>query len=87
MAWLVDSDSDRFLSRRLVRIYPTYWLAVALTLIGKVALFGTVAIPGLVGAVGALSLLPFAGKVSYVLSVEWTLVYEVFFYAVCAPFT
>jgi exopolysaccharide production protein ExoZ len=28
MSYLIDTGSDRFLIRRLVRIYPTYWLAV-----------------------------------------------------------
>jgi len=83
MAYMIDSSRERFLSRRLARIYPTFWLAVCLTIIVKVALFGTVANPRLIEAA---SLLPFGGKPAYTLGVEWTLIYEVFFYCVCAFF-
>ncbi|KAJ3058204.1 hypothetical protein HK102_010627 [Quaeritorhiza haematococci] len=84
MAYMLDTSCDRFLSRRLVRIYPTLWLAAALTLLGKIAVFGQVENQGLIGA---MTLLPRGGKVTYPLGVEWTLVYELFFYMVCAAFT
>jgi len=84
MAYMLDTSCDRFLSRRLIRIYPTLWLAAAITLLGKVAIFGSVENRGLVGA---MTLLPRGGKVTYPLGVEWTLVYEVFFYLVCSVFT
>ncbi|WP_165252707.1 acyltransferase family protein [Paludisphaera soli] len=84
MAYMLDTSCDRFLSRRLVRIYPTLWLAAALTLLGKIAVFGQVENQGLIGA---MTLLPRGGKVTYPLGVEWTLVYELFFYLVCAAFT
>lgn len=83
MAYMIDTSRNRFLSRRLTRIYPTLWVAICITLVAKVALFGAVANPSLIRAA---SLLPFAGKVAYPLSVEWTLIYEIFFYFVCAIF-
>ena len=70
-----------FARRRLLRIYPAYWLAVAITLGGKLLLFGT--IPGGEDLGRALTLLPF-GPLVYPLSVEWSLIYEVFFYGVVA---
>jgi len=48
MSYLIDTGSDRFLIRRLVRIYPTYWLAVLSS-----ELFGTVS-SGLFGTLHAL---------------------------------
>jgi exopolysaccharide production protein ExoZ len=83
MAYMVDTSRDRFFRRRLLRIYPTFWLAVGLTLLAKVALFGGVSNRRLFHAA---SLLPLGGKAVYPLSVEWTLIYEVFFYCVCAAF-
>ncbi len=73
-----------FARRRLLRIYPAYWLAVALLLSGRWLLGRVVpAIGDLPRALSdlprALTLLPF-GSISYPLTVEWTLVYEVFFY-------
>ncbi len=94
-----------FARRRLLRIYPAYWLAVALVLSGR-WLLGRVMPPvgdlprplgDLPRALGdlpqpfsdlpralndlprALTLLPF-GSINYPLTVEWTLVYEIFFY-------
>lgn len=83
MAYIIDTSRDRFLQRRLIRIYPTFWAAVGITLLAKIALFDRVACPRLIRAA---SLLPFGGNVTYPLSIEWTLIYEVFFYFVCAIF-
>ncbi len=69
--------------KRLLRIYPTYILAVVICLIVKLIVFQTVSQPQLLKS---LSLLPF-GNIPYVLNVEWTLIYEVFFYFICFPFT
>lgn len=70
-----------FARRRFLRIYPPFWLAVGLTLAAGVALFGVAPQP--YDLLRALTLLPF-GPLAYPLGVEWTLVYEVFFYAVVA---
>jgi exopolysaccharide production protein ExoZ len=83
MSYLIDTGSDRFLIRRLVRIYPTYWLAVLAVIVLKLALFDSIAVPGFVRA---LSLLPQDKPVGYALGIEWTLIYEVFFYFVCSAF-
>lgn len=83
MAYMIDTSRDQFLRRRLIRIYPTFWLAVGMTLLAKVALFGGVTSRRLFHA---SSLLPVGGRAAYPLSVEWTLIYEVFFYFVCAAF-
>ena len=66
-----------FARRRLLRIYPAYWLAVGLVLGAKWLLWGGA--PGAGDLVRALTLLPF-GQISYPLFIEWSLVYEIFFY-------
>ena len=83
MAYLIDTGPDRFLVRRLVRIYPTYWLAVLAAIALKLVLFDSVSTPYFLRG---LSLLPQDQPVGYVLGIEWTLVYEVFFYFACAAF-
>lgn len=86
MAYLIDSGSDRFLARRLVRIYPTYWAAAMGVILVKHAAFDAVNSPGFVRALTLLPWGPPDGRVAYPLFVEWTLIYEVFFYLVCAAF-
>jgi len=68
-----------FLARRWLRLYPAFWLAVCLAMPLHLASFGT----PLVLDWRTLTLLPF-GVISYPLGVEWSLIYEVFFYAVLA---
>jgi peptidoglycan/LPS O-acetylase OafA/YrhL len=84
MAYLVDSEYPLFLPRRLLRIYPTYIAAVVMVVFAKVLVFGSITQTNLPRA---MLLLPQGTRVSYPLMVEWTLVYEVFFYLVCAIFT
>ena len=75
---LARSRPSRFLALRLIRIYPAFWLAVAIV-VGVQYAFGTK--PVVPPSPRALSLLPW-GEVGYPLGgVEWSLVYEVFFYA------
>jgi len=83
MAFLVDRDSPDFLVNRLVRVYPTYLICVALAF----ALRAVTAKP-LTGddLPVVLSLLPFGAGKDYKLGIEWTLVYEVTFYFACAFF-
>lgn len=68
-----------FARRRFLRIYPAYWIAVLLVLSTKLLIWGWDPSTR-IGEVGlALTLLP-VGQIPYPLAVEWTLVYEVFFY-------
>jgi exopolysaccharide production protein ExoZ len=66
-----------FLTRRLLRIYPPFLFCCALALGLKWALH--IGSYDLVETLKAMSLLPF-GPIPYPLSVEWSLVYEMFFY-------
>lgn len=73
----------RFLGLRLLRLYPAYWLALALVLPVHYAVwlgdpqFGP-------GWRTGLALLPGGHSSGYFLGVEWTLVYEIFFSLVVA---
>lgn len=75
MARLIDIGYKNFLIRRLLRIYPSYIIAVVLVVFIKVAIFESVTQPNLLKP---LTLLPF-GNIQYVLNVEWTLIYNFFF--------
>jgi exopolysaccharide production protein ExoZ len=83
MATLIDTEYKNFLLMRLVRIYPTFWIAAMLTIIIKVIIFSLTPQPNLFTS---LTLLP-AGNINYPLFIEWTLIYEIFFYIVCSFFT
>ena len=73
--------SREFLWLRFLRIYPGFWLAVAIVVILNLGVFGNLVLNG--GAILDLTLLPL-GDVPRPLGIEWTLVYEVFFYALFA---
>ena len=75
----VPFSTQRFLARRLIRVYPTYWSFVALYLAAE-ALLGT--LPDLDGArlTGMLALAP--DDAPRVIGPAWTLSYEIFFYLV-----
>jgi peptidoglycan/LPS O-acetylase OafA/YrhL len=71
-------DARTFALHRFVRIYPTYWLLCAGFFAVQAVRTGALApIPW-----KALNLLPL-GEMSRPLAVEWTLLYEVFFYFIC----
>lgn len=82
MAFLIDIGYRNFLPRRLLRVYPTYLCGVAISVIVAYLLWGKLPGPGLVAA---SSLLPL-GPVDLPLRVEWTLIYEVVYYVLIAPF-
>jgi peptidoglycan/LPS O-acetylase OafA/YrhL len=84
MAFLIDTGYRNFLPRRLLRIYPTFLIAAVGITIARGMVFGSWSF-GL-NDLKALTLLPFGSSPTYPLGVEWTLVYEVFFYLVCAIF-
>jgi peptidoglycan/LPS O-acetylase OafA/YrhL len=70
----------RFLLLRAVRIYPPYWFAAAV-----VTLAGIGGTPSAGRLIRALLLIPAGpGRAHYVLGIEWSLVYEAFFYVVLA---
>jgi len=72
---------SQFLVHRLARIYPAYWLAVLVVCAVKLVLFH--GLPTQELSLISATLLP-AGERSYPLWIEWSLVYEVFFYALFA---
>jgi exopolysaccharide production protein ExoZ len=76
--------SVRFFLRRITRVYPPYWIVmlpiVALFIVSPMMVNGSQAIRPNVPA--TLLLLPQIGKP--LLTVSWTLVYEMFFYVVFA---
>jgi len=69
-----------FMLHRILRIYPAYLAAVAIVWLAKYAILGS-GIPPQELSWRSLTLLPF-GRVGYPLWVEWSLVYEIFFYLV-----
>jgi peptidoglycan/LPS O-acetylase OafA/YrhL len=71
--------------RRLVRIFPAYWLAVAVTYVIRVQI-GLPPPPLDRHFLYALTLLPIAPVQSYVLLIEWTLVFEIFCYLMAMTF-
>jgi exopolysaccharide production protein ExoZ len=83
MAHLIETGYRTFLVRRAARIYPTYIVAVGISIFAQVLTLGTCTQPQLWKS---LTLLPF-GVIPYPLRIEWSLVYEVFFYVVCSAFT
>lgn len=83
MAFLIDIGYKRFLPRRLLRIYPTYFCGVAIALFVNWLLWHK---PPPTDLVAAASLLPL-GPVDLPLRVEWTLIYEIAYYVVISPFT
>jgi peptidoglycan/LPS O-acetylase OafA/YrhL len=79
----IQADSiPRFLLARALRIYPGFWLAIALTLLIEWGTTGrTEWSPG---AWSTLTLLPLGPTPRLLGGVEWTLVYEIFFYTLFA---
>ena len=83
--------AQHFLARRLARIVPLYWVMTSLFLLEFLAQPG--AIHGAVGGpayiLKSYAFIPAArpdGQIQPALGLGWTLNYEMFFYAVFAPF-
>lgn len=70
-------DVRAFMRRRLLRIYPIYWICAALYLVVNLAL-GDPYDLGLAEALGALVLLP--GDAPKIIGPAWTLSFEMYFY-------
>jgi peptidoglycan/LPS O-acetylase OafA/YrhL len=81
MAMLIDRREHNFLLNRLVRIYPTYFVIIALAFLLRAFSLKPLG-PGDLPLV--LTLLPLGPSPDYKLGIEWTLIYELFFYLVCA---
>ena len=69
---------SRYLQRRLSRIMPTYWVALAVTIV--LSLGGGHAFPPLTDVAWSASLLPSDSEP--LLGIAWTLQYEIVFYAI-----
>ena len=78
---LTRSTPGRFLMLRLIRIYPAFWLAAFIVIAGRLAFGGH---PFTWGLLPALTLMPVGGADYPLGGVEWSLVYEVFFYTLLA---
>ena len=74
--------SSDYLWLRFLRIYPGLWLAVAIIIALNVAVFGSFAWNR--GTIMGLTLLPLGDVPRPLGGVEWTLVYELFFYVLIA---
>ena len=74
--------SGEFLWQRFLRIYPGFWLATGIVVLLNVIVFGSFAWNR--GTIAGLTLLPLGDVPRPLGSIEWTLVYEVFFYALIA---
>src|SRR4030095_11962727 len=74
--------SGQYLWLRFLRIYPGFWLAVAIVVLLNCAVFGSSA--GHRGTILGLTLLPLGDVPRPLGGIEWTLVYEIFFYALIA---
>ncbi|MEO6283912.1 MAG: acyltransferase [Dyadobacter sp.] len=87
MAYIIDKNPDAFLYRRLVRIVPIYWFMTLLTVvlfIFKPTWFRNVIINS-DAIIKSLLFIPYRMKGSGpILSLGWTLNYEMFFYVVIA---
>lgn len=68
-----------FLLLRLLRLYPTYWFAALAVMALKLIRDGHYNVSALQIVTG-LFLMPRGDNVHFALSVEWTLIYELFFY-------
>ncbi|MCE7063541.1 acyltransferase [Dyadobacter sp. CY343] len=89
MAYIVNKNPDAFLYRRLVRIIPIYWFMTLLTLAlyaVKPSWFRSLIVTP-EAIIKSLLFIPYRLKGSGpILSLGWTLVYEMFFYVSIAVF-
>jgi exopolysaccharide production protein ExoZ len=82
---LQNTTPGKFLARRLIRIFPAYWLAVAIAYVVRLQI--DMPPPALDHHfLYALTLLPIAPEHSYILIIEWTLVIEISCYLVSIAF-
>jgi exopolysaccharide production protein ExoZ len=79
-----QTSAKQFIARRLTRIVPSYWAALAIMagLAGSGIAFKHVQL-GAVTLGESVFLLPPTTSAGLVLGVAWTLVYELYFYVIC----
>lgn len=78
-----NSNPVRFLFRRMLRLYPMYWLAIGFCCIMKLCAYGYVAVGETKYFLKGLFL---QGNGSYLLNGEWTMIYDLVLYAVSSVF-
>ncbi|MFZ5428240.1 MAG: acyltransferase family protein [Thermodesulfobacteriota bacterium] len=83
MAFLVDRNAPNFLMQRLVRVYPMYVIVVGMSFVLRAFTSTPLNFDDMFQV---MSLLPFGMGKSYKLGIEWTLVYEIWYYFICAFF-
>ena len=74
--------SSEFIWLRFLRIYPGYWLAIVVVIALNWAVYGGFAWNR--GTIYGMTLLPVGDVPRPLGGIEWTLVYEIFFYALVA---
>lgn len=86
MSFLLDKKEEFFILRRIARIYPIYIFIVIGVVFTKVLIFGSIEQQSLLYSI---TLLPWGNinSLSYPLGIEWSLVYEIFFYFICSLMT
>ena len=73
----------RFIFKRLLRLYPTYWLAIGFCCILRLCAYGSLAVGETKYFLKGLLLL---GNGSYLLNGEWTMVYDLVLYTLSSVF-
>lgn len=90
MAYILDRGEKNFLLKRFFRIYPVYFFAVVLVVFLKVFFFGAIKENYLPYAMTLLPLEIMKPTLlvmpSYPLGIEWTLIFEIFFYMTISIF-
>jgi len=94
MSYILHIQEKNFYLKRFLRIYPVFLIAVILIIFLKVLIFGAIKEPYLPYAVTLLPLeimkvSSVSGQTiipSYPLGIEWSLIFELFFYAIVGLF-
>lgn len=81
MAMLLARKDRYFLYNRLIRIYPTYFTMIAIAFILRAFSMKPLRLTDLPLV---MTLFPFGSGLDYKLGIEWTLIYEMVYYFICA---
>lgn len=84
--YYIHSDDDRnidnaklFIKKRLLRVYPIYWIALIFTLTGKIAFSSSGVANSIIGDITLIS-----NRYLLTVPVAWTLSHEILFYSIFA---